>query len=437
MTKKLAPDWPLVTQVPPFIRRGKIHTIHEQVYISKGPQVKIGDLVIVGENQVLCEVIAIEKENNHLLPFGQTDKVSYGDAVFLTSSASLIPNDHDLLGAVLNAKGEVINRPKTANQNGGQRVSIDSPPISAFDRLEITDILETGIKAIDGMLSIGIGQKIGIFAGSGVGKSTLLGMIARNAKVDINVIGLVGERGREVKDFLRKDLGEEGLKRSVIVAATSDESHLMQLRAARLATSIAEHYRDQGANVLLMMDSVTRFADARRSVDIAVKELPIGGKTLLMESYMKKLLERSGRTEKGSITGIYTVLVDGDDMNGAVPDLARGILDGHIVLSRDLATLNHYPAIDVLGSVSRVMEEIVTSEHQQAAGKVREYLSTYKENELYFKLGTIEATEQNQYIFKSRDKTLQINPFLKQDRSEAVPFSETVAALSEISEVKS
>ncbi|WP_239255899.1 FliI/YscN family ATPase [Listeria ilorinensis] len=436
MIEKLAPDWSTVTQVPAFVRRGKVHTIHEQVYISKGPRAKIGDLVIVGENQVLCEVIAIEKENNHLLPFDQTDKVCYGDAVFLTSSASLIPSDHDLLGAVLNAKGEVINHPEISNKSKKQRITMDSPPIGAFDRLEITEVLETGIKTIDGMLSIGIGQKIGIFAGSGVGKSTLLGMIARNAKVDINVIGLVGERGREVKDFLRKDLGEEGLKRSVIVAATSDESHLMQLRAAKLATSIAEHYRDQGANVLLMMDSVTRFADARRSVDIAVKELPIGGKTLLMESYMKKLLERSGRTEKGSITGIYTVLVDGDDMNGAVPDLARGILDGHIVLSRDLATLNHYPAIDVLGSVSRVMEEIVTKEHQQAAGKLREYMSTYKENELYFKLGTIEAAEQNQYIFKSRDKIQQINPFLKQDRSEAFPFNETVAILSEISEVK-
>nr|WP_219932962.1 flagellar protein export ATPase FliI [Listeria seeligeri] len=408
----------------PYIQKGKIHTVQEQMYISKGPQVKIGDTVMVGENKVLCEVISIEKENNMLLPFNQSDKVAYGDWVYVTDTKITIPADEFLLGKVLNASGEILNE-EAGTAKFKQKMPLEAPPIHAFNRAEITETLETGIKAIDGMLTIGIGQKIGIFAGSGVGKSTLLGMIARNAKADINIIGLVGERGREVKDFLRKDLGEEGLRKSVIVAATSDESHLMQLRAAKLATSIAEHFRDQGKTVLLMMDSVTRFADARRSVDIAVKELPIGGKTLLMESYMKKLLERSGKTKLGSITGIYTVLVDGDDMNGPVPDLARGILDGHIVLTRELATKNHYPAIDVLGSVSRVMEEIVPENQWKNASKVREWMSIYQENELYFKLGTIEQTNDNASIFTSKEKSYFIHQFLKQLRDENVSLEET------------
>lgn len=416
--------WQELKNTVPYIQKGKIHTVQEQMYISKGPQVKIGDTVMVGENKVLCEVISIEKENNMLLPFNQSDKVAYGDWVYVTDTKITIPADEFLLGKVLNASGEILNEEAGAAKFK-QKMPLEAPPIHAFNRAEITETLETGIKAIDGMLTIGIGQKIGIFAGSGVGKSTLLGMIARNAKADINIIGLVGERGREVKDFLRKDLGEEGLRKSVIVAATSDESHLMQLRAAKLATSIAEHFRDQGKTVLLMMDSVTRFADARRSVDIAVKELPIGGKTLLMESYMKKLLERSGKTKLGSITGIYTVLVDGDDMNGPVPDLARGILDGHIVLTRELATKNHYPAIDVLGSVSRVMEEIVPENQWKNASKIREWMSIYQENELYFKLGTIEQTNDNASIFTSKEKSYFIHQFLKQLRDENVSLEET------------
>ncbi|MBF2663724.1 flagellar protein export ATPase FliI [Listeria seeligeri] len=416
--------WQELKNTVPYIQKGKIHTVQEQMYISKGPQVKIGDTVMVGENKVLCEVISIEKENNMLLPFNQSDKVAYGDWVYVTDTKITIPADEFLLGKVLNASGEILNE-EAGTAKFKQKMPLEAPPIHAFNRAEITETLETGIKAIDGMLTIGIGQKIGIFAGSGVGKSTLLGMIARNAKADINIIGLVGERGREVKDFLRKDLGEEGLRKSVIVAATSDESHLMQLRAAKLATSIAEHFRDQGKTVLLMMDSVTRFADARRSVDIAVKELPIGGKTLLMESYMKKLLERSGKTKLGSITGIYTVLVDGDDMNGPVPDLARGILDGHIVLTRELATKNHYPAIDVLGSVSRVMEEIVPENQWKNASKIREWMSIYQENELYFKLGTIEQTNDNASIFTSKEKSYSIHQFLKQLRDENVSLEET------------
>lgn len=422
--------WNEFIKTPFYIKVGKVHSVQEQFFISKGPKAKVGDVCLVGEHNVLCEVIAIEKENNMLLPFEQTEKVCYGDKVTLIAEDVAVPQGEYLLGKVLSATGAVLN---DRNENIPlQKMKLDAPPIHAFEREKITDVFETGIKSIDSMLTIGVGQKIGIFAGSGVGKSTLLGMIAKNAKADVNVISLVGERGREVKDFIHKELGEEGMQKSVVVVATSDESHLMQLRAAKLATSIAEYFRDQGKNVLLMMDSVTRFADARRSVDIAVKELPIGGKTLLMESYMKKLLERSGKTKHGSITGIYTVLVDGDDLNGPVPDLARGILDGHIVLKRELATLNHYPAISVLDSVSRIMEEIVSPNHWQLANEMRKILSIYKENELYFKLGTIQENPENVYIFDCKNKAEGINSFLKQRRAEHYEFSHIIKTMESV-----
>ncbi|CAM4368481.1 ATP synthase [Bacillus manliponensis] len=422
--------WHAFMQKPLYVKAGKVHSVQEQFFISKGPKAKIGDVCLVGEHNVLCEVIAIEKENNMLLPFEQTEKVCYGDAVILMDEDVTVPRGDYLLGKVLNANGQVLN--EREQHVPFQKIKLDAPPIHAFEREKITDVFETGIKSIDSMLTIGMGQKIGIFAGSGVGKSTLLGMIAKNAKADINVISLVGERGREVKDFIHKELGEEGMKKSIVVVATSDESHLMQLRAAKLATSIAESFRDQGKNVLLMMDSVTRFADARRSVDIAVKELPIGGKTLLMESYMKKLLERSGKTQHGSITGIYTVLVDGDDLNGPVPDLARGILDGHIVLKRELATLNHYPAISVLDSVSRIMEEIVSPEHWQLANEIRKTLSIYKENELYFKLGTIQENSENAYIFECKNKIDGIHAFLKQGRTDYYKFTDIIKTMESV-----
>lgn len=422
--------WKEFIHTPFYTKTGKVHSVQEQFFISKGPKAKVGDVCLVGEHNVLCEVIAIEKENNMLLPFEQTERVCYGDKVTLIAEDVAVPQGEHLLGKVLSAAGAVLNDKDVSVPL--QKMKLDAPPIHAFDREKITDVFETGIKSIDSMLTIGIGQKIGIFAGSGVGKSTLLGMIAKNAKADVNVISLVGERGREVKDFIEKELGEEGMKKSVVVVATSDESHLMQLRAAKLATSIAEYFRDEGNNVLLMMDSVTRFADARRSVDIAVKELPIGGKTLLMESYMKKLLERSGKTKRGSITGIYTVLVDGDDLNGPVPDLARGILDGHIVLKRELATLNHYPAISVLDSVSRIMEEIVSEKHWKLANEIRKTLSVYKENELYFKLGTIQENPENAYIFNCKNKTEGINAFLKQGRTEHYDFTNIVETMESV-----
>lgn len=418
---------------PLLLRKGKIHSIQEQYFVSKGPKTQIGDICLVGDEKIMCEVISIEKGDNILLPFLPGVKPTPGDWVEVVTQTVQIPKLENLLGKVINANGEVINGDDNAEKKAYdlEEIGLDSPPIKAFEREEISDVFATGIRAIDGLLTIGIGQKIGIFAGSGVGKSTLLGMIAKNAKADINVIGLVGERGREVKAFIKKELGEEGMKRSVLVVATSDESHLMQLRAAKLATSIAEKFRDKGNNVLLMMDSITRFADARRNIDIATKEFPIGGKTLLMESYMKKLLERSGKTKKGSITGIYTVLVDGDDFNGPIPDLARGILDGHILLSRHLVSLNHYPAIDVSNSISRVMEDIVTPEHKKIAQRIRSLISLYEKNENYFKLGTIVESEETQHIFEAKKKSEGINEILKQGIHDSYDFAQTMMDFSQ------
>lgn len=419
-----AAAWAKITKNSPIIlSRGKVHTIKEQYFITKGPKAKIGDICLVGKKKVMCEVIAVDKENNVILPFETGNPVVPGDWVEVINNNVRVPSMDYILGKVLNAKGEVINM---EGDYPTVELPLDSPPINAFEREEINEVLTTGIKAIDGLNTIGVGQKIGIFAGSGVGKSTLLGMIAKNAKVDVNVIGLVGERGREVKDFIRKELGEEGLKRSVLVVATSDDSRLMQLRCAKLATSIAEKFRDNGQNVLLMMDSITRFSDARRDLDIATKDYPVGGKTLSMADSMKKLLERSGKTKNGSITGIYTVLVDGDDENGPVADLARGILDGHIVLSRELATSAHYPAISVLRSVSRVMEDIVSIEHWTIANKVRFLMSLYKENEHFFKMGTIKESEDNRQIFESKSKINGINEVLRQGRHESFEYNQTI-----------
>lgn len=416
-----------VLSSPFFLRKGKIHTVQNQYFIAKGPKANIGDTCKVGDKGILCEVIGVIKEDNYLLPFDSNQKVSNGDMVEMVGKGVLVPKKNNLLGKVLNANGEIINGDNDVEK---EYVDLEKPPIGAFEREGIDSVLQTGVKVIDGMLTVGLGQKIGIFAGSGVGKSTLLGMIAKRAKVDVNVIALVGERGREVKDFIRKELGEEGLKRSVLVVATSDEGYLMQLRAAKLATSIAEMFRDEGKDVMLMMDSIKRFADARTSIDIAVKEYPIGGKTLEMQNSMKQLLERSGKTEKGSITGIYTVLVDGDDMNEPVADLARGILDGHIVLDRDLATKNHYPAIAVSKSVSRVMEEIVSKEHWAISSRVRSIMSTYEKNETFLKMGTIAEIEANKEIFEARDKMKEINNFLTQDVHESFELKETLETLT-------
>jgi len=296
----------------------------------------------------------------------------------------------------------------------------------------IQEVLPLGVKAVDAIMTLGKGQRIGIFAGSGVGKSTLLGMFARNTKADINVIALIGERGREVREFLERDLGEEGVRRSVIVVATSDQPALIRKKAAKTATAIAEYFRDCGKDVLLMMDSMTRFSMAQREIGLASGEPPVSrGYPPSVYAEMPKLLERAGKTAKGSITGIYTVLVDGDDMNEPIADTARGILDGHIVLSRKMAHKNHYPAIDILQSISRVMSSIATKEHKQFANQLKNVLATYSESEDLINIGAYKAGS-NKEIDYAISKVNAVNSFLMQQVDEKFTFEETIELLKGI-----
>ena len=296
----------------------------------------------------------------------------------------------------------------------------------------IDEVLPLGVKAVDGLITVGKGQRIGIFAGSGVGKSTLLGMFARNTKADINVIALIGERGREVREFVERDLGEEGMKRSVVIVATSDKPALIRNKAAKTATAIAEYFRDQGKDVLLMMDSLTRFSMAQREIGLASGEPPVTrGYPPSVYSEMPKLLERAGTSDKGSITGLYTVLVDGDDMNEPITDTARSILDGHIMLSRKLGQKNHYPAIDVLQSISRVMSSIATSEHKELAGKLRNVMATYNEAEDLINIGAYK-NGTNREIDYAIQKIQAVNEFLMQKTDEKFEFNEEIDLLRKL-----
>ena len=298
----------------------------------------------------------------------------------------------------------------------------------------ICDVLPLGVKAVDGLITVGKGQRIGIFAGSGVGKSTLMGMFARNTKADINVIALIGERGREVREFIERDLGEEGMKRSVVVVATSDRPALERKRAAQTATAIAEYFRDQGKDVLLMMDSLTRFSMAQREIGLASGEPPVSrGYPPSVYSEMPRLLERAGCSDRGSITGLYTVLVDGDDFNEPITDTARSILDGHIMLSRKLGHKNHYPAIDILQSISRCMSQIATREHKQLAGKLKNVMATYNEAEDLINIGAYKAGS-NPEIDYAVSKIQEVNAFLQQDVNDKFTFEETIQLLEHIFE---
>jgi flagellum-specific ATP synthase len=312
---------------------------------------------------------------------------------------------------------------------GGIAYSVENQPPDPMTRDPIDEVLPLGVKAVDGLLTVGKGQRIGIFAGSGVGKSTLLGMFARNTQADINVIALIGERGREVREFIERDMGEEGMKRSIVVCATSDKPALERLKAAKTATSIAEYFRDKGKDVLLMMDSLTRFSMAQREIGLASGEPPVSrGYPPSVYAEMPKLLERAGKSRKGSITGLYTVLVDGDDMNEPITDTARGILDGHIILNRRLAHQNHYPAIDILQSISRCMSAVADKEHKKAAGRLKNVLATYQEPEDMINIGAYKAGS-NPDIDYAISKIKAVNEFLMQETDEKVDFEETVSRL--------
>lgn len=369
--------------------------------------------------EIKCEVVGFKEDCVILMPLGELVGVSPGCKVIGKGVPLNVRCSDELLGKILDGLGHPIDGEAILD---GENYSLSNEPPDPMKRPRITNIMPTGVRAIDGFLTCGEGQRIGIFAGSGVGKSTTLGMMARTAEADVNVIALIGERGREVLDFIERDLGEEGMKKSVVVCATSDKSPLVRLKGALTATSIAEYFRDKGKKVLLMMDSVTRFAMAQREVGLAIGEPPAQkGYTPSVFAMLPKLMERTGMSDKGSITAFYTVLVDGDDFNEPIADTVRGILDGHIVLSRQLAHKNHYPAIDILNSVSRLMKEIATEEQNKAASKARDILATYKEAEDLINIGAYEEGS-NKEIDLAIKYIGNVNSYLKQGVNEVSQF---------------
>ena len=414
---------------------GKIENVIGMTIEASGARGGIGDLCIIsdgGKNEVLAEIVGFKDDRILLMPYDEIKGIAVGNYVKNTRRKLGVPVGDFLMGRVINAVGEPIDEGTTFEKNddsffgGGYTNPLSRPPIS--------EKLDFGIKAIDGMLTIGKGQRIGIFSGSGVGKSTLMGMIARKAYADINVIALVGERGREVLEFIQRDLGEEGLKKSVVVVATSDQPAMMRMRCPGTATLVAEYFRSQGYDVLLMMDSLTRYAMAQREIGLAIGEPPIArGYTPSIYAELPKLLERSGNFTKGSITGIYTVLVEGDDTNEPISDTVRGILDGHIVLSRKLAHRHHYPAIDISSSVSRLMISIVSDEHLRVAADMRAILSIYEQNEDLVAIGAYKEGS-NPDLDNALKKIGDVNAFLTQGVNEAFVYDDILSRMNNILE---
>ena len=416
-------------------RLGKVAKVVGLTVESIGPSAKLNDLchiITKDTNQVInAEVVGFRDDRVLLMPYDSTEGVGVGSRVENTDAPLQVMVSDDILGCVLDGLGSPMDHHEI---QGGVPYSVEAQPPDPLTRQLIDEVLPLGVKAVDGLITVGKGQRIGIFAGSGVGKSTLLGMFARNTKADINVIALIGERGREVREFIERDLGEEGMRRSVVVVATSDKPALERNKAAKTATAIAEYFRDQGKDVLLMMDSLTRFSMAQREIGLASGEPPVTrGYPPSVYSEMPKLLERAGRSDKGSITGLYTVLVDGDDFNEPITDTARSILDGHIMLDRKLAHKNHYPAIDILQSISRCMSQIAAKEHKQAAGKLKNVMATYHEAEDLINIGAYKKGS-NPDIDYAIEKIGAVNDYVMQQTDEKFEFEEEVNMLEQIFE---
>ncbi|EGT3845512.1 TPA: flagellar protein export ATPase FliI [Clostridioides difficile] len=416
------------------ISEGRVKKIIGLTVEVEGIKAFVGELCVI-YNQVNkpvnCEVVGFKDKEVILMALGELTLIAPGCKVISKGIPLSVMCSDNLLGKVLDGLGNPIDNSDTVL---GDRYNLNNEPPDPMKRKKIRNIMETGVRAIDAFTTCGEGQRIGIFAGSGVGKSTTLGMIARNAKADVNVIALIGERGREVLDFIDKDLGEEGMKKSVVVCATSDKAPLVRLKGALTATAIAEYFRDQGKKVILMMDSVTRFAMAQREVGIAIGEPPAQkGYTPSVFAILPKLMERTGTSDKGSITAFYTVLVDGDDFNEPIADTTRGILDGHIVLSRDLANKNHYPSIDVLNSLSRLMNEIASKEDIKIASFARDMLAEYREAEDLINIGAY-ASGTNKKIDEAIYYHEHIINFLKQGINEKSSFNETISSLRRVFE---
>ena len=379
-----------------------------------------------------AEVVGFRDNRILLMPLGDLRGVGPGSLISATGEPAVVKVGSGLLGRVLDGLGMPMDGKGPLNAHDAYPLYAE--PLNPLERARIRDPLDVGVKAINGCFTAAKGQRLGVFAGSGVGKSTLLGMMARNTSADVSVIALIGERGREVKEFIEKDLGEDGLKRSVVVAATSDQAPLVRLRGAYMATAIAEYFRDQGKDVILMMDSLTRFAMAQREVGLSVGEPPTTkGYTPSVFTLLPKLLERAGSSEGGgSITGFYTVLVENDDFNEPISDAARAILDGHIMLSRDLAAQNHYPSIDILHSVSRCMGDVVSKEHMDGARRLVSIMATYRRSEDLINIGAYEKGSSHE-IDLAIDMIDRINAFLRQNIDEKVDFEQSIQGLAHLS----
>ncbi len=419
--------------IRPYKLMGQVDKVIGLVIESAGPKVSIGEMCFVtsrnGKN-IRAEVVGFKGNKVLLMPLEEIIGIDPGSYVSKSDEPFSICVGRELLGRILDGAGKPMDGDGPITTKS--RRPVHNMPPNPLLRKRIKKQIATGVRALDGLLACGQGQRVGIFAGSGVGKSVLLGMIARNTNADINVIGLIGERGREVRDFIERDLGEEGLKRSVVVAVTSEQAALIRVKGALVTTAIAEYFANLGLNVMLLMDSVTRVAMAQREVGLAIGEPPTTkGYTPSVFAFLPRLLERAGNFQKGSITGLYTVLVEGDDMNDPIADSVRAILDGHIVLSRRLATAGHYPAIDVLQSISRVMTDITSKEHQNISERIKEIMSTYKESEDLINIGAY-VQGSNARIDQAIQHIDPINKYLKQDMSEKSPFDESIARLAEI-----
>lgn len=428
----------ILDKIDPIKYNGVVRKVQGLIIESLGPQVVVGEICHIsvprGRGIVRAEVVGFRNEIVQLMPFDDMEGIEAGCIVVAMGEYLTIPVSEKLLGRILDSMGNPID--ERGSIGSADSYPVRNTPPDVLKRKPIVERLITGVRAIDSMTPVGKGQRLGIFSGSGVGKSTLLGMIARNTHADVNVIALIGERGREVKEFLESDLGEEGLARSVIIVSTSDTPPLARVRGAFVATAVAEYFREQGKDVMLLFDSITRFARAQREIGLAVGEPPATrGFTPSVFSLLPKLLERCGTSEKGTITGFYTILVDGDDMDEPVSDNVRGILDGHIILSRKLAQGYHYPAIDVLQSLSRLGNKITGASEQEAVGKIRRLLASYTEAEDLINVGAY-AEGSNKVIDEAIEKIERIRSFLRQRVEEKADISETLIAVSEISGIE-
>ena len=413
---------------------GKITQVIGLTLEATGPSVQLGEICNVYsmkyDRYIKAETVGFKNDKILLMPFGSLSGIGPGSKVVATNQTLRVSVGMGLTGRILDGLGNPIDGLGPLKTE--ESYPIDNAPPNPLSRERIVEPLALGIKSIDSLLTCGRGQRLGIFAGSGVGKSTLLGMMARNTAADVNVIVLVGERGREVKEFIEKDLTEEGLKKSVIVAATSDQSPLVRLKSAMLGTSIAEYFKDQGMDVLLLMDSLTRFAIAQREIGMAIGEPPVSrGYTPSVFTLLPRLLERAGNFKKGSITGLYTVLVDGDDLNEPISDAVRGMLDGHIVLSRNLANKNHYPPVDVISSISRLMPDLVDDKQMELQGKVKSIIKTYEDAKDLINIGAYKKGT-NPEIDNAISLIGEINKFLIQKVNEKHTYQETLNTLYNI-----